>query len=53
MIFLVKKPSNAVVELVNFMSDQFDSFGQQLKELISSVKEFKIEIKKIKEENEL
>jgi hypothetical protein len=37
------KTFNAVVESVNFTSDQFGSFGQQLKELILSIKELKIE----------
>lgn len=42
---------NAVVESVNFMSAQFDTFGQQLKDLVSSITELKIENKQIKEEN--
>lgn len=37
------KTLNAVVESVYFTSDQFGSFGQQLKELILSIKELKIE----------
>lgn len=35
------------------MSVLFNHFGQQLKELVSSIGEFKIENKQIKEENKL
>lgn len=40
-----------VIESVNFMSSQFDSFGQQLKELISSISQIKNENKRITEQN--
>lgn len=58
-IILPKKKSTAitdetlrgVIESVNFLSSQFDDFGQQLKNLISTVNLLKNENKRITEEN--
>lgn len=42
----IDKTLNALVDSDNFMNDQFDSFGYQLKLLISSINELKIENEK-------
>ena len=40
-----------VIDSVQFMSTQFDHFGQQLKSLVSTINVLKDENKRIKEEN--
>ncbi|KAF0711660.1 E3 ubiquitin-protein ligase TRAIP-like [Aphis craccivora] len=42
---------NGVIDSVQFMSTQFDHFGQQLKSLVSTINELKDENKQINEEN--
>lgn len=50
---LANKIFRILIDSVNFVSDNFDLFGNQMQELIKSMKDIKKEIKILKEQNNI